>query len=76
MTMQPVKSLVAAAAAILLAASRHGAPSFVNGLVIDGAALDAPGGTRADDRWLGFFLDIGTRGTSWSAPRARGKSRS
>jgi hypothetical protein len=33
-------------------------PTFVNGLVIDGAALDASGGTLVNDGRVGFFSDI------------------
>jgi hypothetical protein len=34
------------------------APTFVNGLVIDGASLDASGGTLVNDGRMGFFSDI------------------
>jgi len=36
----------------------HAAPSFVNGLVLDGAALDLSGGTSANNGRLGYFSDI------------------
>jgi hypothetical protein len=34
------------------------APTFVNGLLIDGSTLDASGGTLVNDGRLGFFSDI------------------
>ena len=34
------------------------APQFVNGLVLDGAALDVSGGTNANDGRLGYFSDL------------------
>ena len=34
------------------------APQFVNGLVLDGAALDVSGGTGANDGRLGYFSDL------------------
>jgi hypothetical protein len=54
-------SLSATAASLalsLLAAPAWAQPSFVNGLVIDGASLDASGGTLVNDGRVGFFSDI------------------
>ena len=50
-------ALVVAAAAALAPAA-HAAPSFAGGLVIDGARLDASGGTRVNDGRLGYFSDL------------------
>jgi hypothetical protein len=36
----------------------HAAPTFVNGLALPGAALDASGGTTANTGRLGYFSDI------------------
>jgi hypothetical protein len=48
----------AVVASALSAAPALAAPGFVNGLVIDGRALDASGGTAVNDGRLGFFSDI------------------
>jgi hypothetical protein len=48
----------AIAALALCAAPALAAPSFVNGLVIDGRTIDASGGTLVNDGRLGFFSDI------------------
>ena len=62
--------MVGAAAALSLAlASAHAAPAFVNGLTIDGALLDASGGTLINDGRMGFFSDIyydAARGEWWA----------
>jgi hypothetical protein len=50
--------LIPPAFAILTATTTHAAPQFVNGLVIDGATLDAAGGVSVNDGRLGFFSDI------------------
>lgn len=42
----------------LASASASAAPQFVNGLVLDGSAVDASGGTAVNDGRLGFFSDI------------------
>lgn len=51
---------VLAGAAALLAAcvSAHAAPEFINGLTLDGDAVDASGGTAINDGRLGYFSDI------------------
>jgi hypothetical protein len=48
------------AAALLAAASlsAQAAPSFVNGLALDGAALDLSGGSSVNNGRLGYFSDI------------------
>ena len=48
----------AVAAFSLTFASAHAAPTFVNGLAIDGASLDLSGGTQVNDGRVGFFSDI------------------
>jgi len=55
--MKPAHALIAAAAT-LFAAAGHAAPLFVNGLVIDGATVDASGGSAVNDGRLGFFSDL------------------
>ncbi|MBT9458758.1 MAG: esterase-like activity of phytase family protein [Burkholderiaceae bacterium] len=52
--------LNALAAAALLAATSlaHAAPSFVNGLALDGAMLDLSGGTSINNGRVGYFSDI------------------
>jgi hypothetical protein len=52
-----IRSL-ALAAALAAGAAAHAAPTFVNALVIDGAVLDASGGSAVNDGRLGFFSDI------------------
>jgi len=47
-----------AAALSLAAVSAQAAPTFVNALVIDGATVDASGGTLVNDGRMGFFSDI------------------
>ena len=52
-----------AAAALLVAGSitslaTHAAPSFVNGLALDGAALDLSGGSSVNNGRVGYFSDI------------------
>ena len=51
-------ALHALAAALLAATTAHAAPSFVNGMVLDGAMLDLSGGTGVNDGRVGFFSDI------------------
>lgn len=41
-----------------LAAASEAAPTFVNGLTIDGSTLDAAGGVSVNDGRLGFFSDL------------------
>ena len=55
------KNLHALAAAALLATTclaAQAAPSFINGLALDGAALDLSGGTSVNNGRLGYFSDI------------------
>ncbi|MBT9495609.1 MAG: esterase-like activity of phytase family protein [Paucibacter sp.] len=55
------KKLHAVAAATLLATASlaaHATPSFVNGLALDGAALDLSGGSSVNNGRLGYFSDI------------------
>ena len=47
-----------ALALALLAGAAQAQPQLVNGLVIDGATLDASGGTLVNDGRLGFFSDL------------------
>jgi len=54
-------SLRAVSAAVLLASASlaaQAAPSFVNGLALDGAALDLSGGSSVNNGRLGYFSDI------------------
>jgi hypothetical protein len=52
-------ALHALATAVLLAATAaHATPSFVNGLVLDGAMLDLSGGSSVNNGRVGFFSDI------------------
>jgi hypothetical protein len=50
--------LGSALALALMAGAAQAQPQFVNGLVIDGATLDASGGTLVNDGRLGFFSDL------------------
>ena len=47
-----------AAALSLITLSAQAAPAFVNALVIDGATVDASGGTLVNDGRMGFFSDL------------------
>jgi hypothetical protein len=62
--------MISAATALSLAvASAHAAPAFVNGLAVDGALLDASGGSLINDGRMGFFSDIyydAARGEWWA----------
>ncbi|MBN8441078.1 MAG: esterase-like activity of phytase family protein [Thauera sp.] len=49
---------LAAALGILLSGVAGAAPSFVNGIAVDGATLDLSGGTGANNGRVGFFSDI------------------
>jgi hypothetical protein len=51
------RALCAAVVAISLP-SVHAAPSFVNGLALDGTALDLSGGTAVNNGRVGYFSDI------------------
>ena len=53
----PIRPL-AAAVAILLSGAAQAAPSFVNGLALDGAMLDLSGGSDVNNGRVGFFSDI------------------
>jgi hypothetical protein len=65
---------LALAAALVLCAPAWAAPTFVNGLVLDGAALDASGGARVNDGRLGYFSDLyfDARRNEWWALSDRG----
>jgi hypothetical protein len=56
--MKCLRKIVAAAMFVSLGATSHAAPTFVNGLTIDGNTLDASGGVLVNDGRLGFFSDI------------------
>ena len=43
---------------ILFAGAAHAAPSFVNGLTLDGSMLDLSGGSSANNGRVGYFSDI------------------
>lgn len=43
---------------ILFAGATHAAPTFVNGLTLDGGMLDLSGGTTVNNGRLGYFSDI------------------
>ncbi len=47
-----------AAGAIACATVAQAAPAFVNGLLLEGSAIDASGGTAVNDGRLGYFSDI------------------
>jgi hypothetical protein len=53
-----LKIIVLAVACAGTVPSALAAPQFVNGLVLDGAALDVSGGTSANDGRLGYFSDL------------------
>lgn len=55
--MRKIHALLTAAIAAFAGAA-GAAPSFVNGLVIDGTSVDASGGMSVNDGRLGFFSDI------------------
>jgi len=52
------RQLLAVTALALLGATSQAAPTFVNGLTVDGDTLDASGGVLVNDGRLGFFSDI------------------
>jgi hypothetical protein len=59
---------VLAAAMLLALPAAQAAPTFVNGLALDGAALDKSGGTTANTGRIGYFSDIfydNTRNEWW-----------
>lgn len=56
--MQSTLKILATAAALCCAVAANAAPSFVNALVLDGAALDASGGSALNDGRLGYFSDL------------------
>jgi hypothetical protein len=43
---------------ILFASAAQAAPSFVNGLALDGSMLDQSGGTTVNNGRVGYFSDI------------------
>ncbi|MFY7865223.1 esterase-like activity of phytase family protein [Roseateles sp.] len=53
-----VRAVAAACALATLGTLAHAAPSFVNGLALDGAALDLSGGSSVNNGRLGYFSDI------------------
>lgn len=56
--MTPSLRATAGAALLALAGAAAATPSFVNGLALDGAALDLSGGTSVNNGRVGFFSDI------------------
>ena len=56
----PVHSIraIAAAALLALATAATAAPTFVNGLALDGAMLDLSGGRSVNNGRVGYFSDI------------------
>ncbi len=56
----PARVMQASAALVLAGAlaGTQAAPTFVNGMVLDGNAIDASGGTAVNDGRLGYFSDI------------------
>ena len=56
--MKTAPRLAAVLATALLPLSAPAAPEFVNGLVLDGAAVDASGGRSVNDGRLGYFSDL------------------
>ena len=72
-----ILSLRAVSAAVLLASASLAAqavPSFVNGLALDGAALDLSGGSSVNNGRLGYFSDIyyDTKRNEWWGLSDRG----
>ena len=57
MTLSPSRLLLAAAIALAFRPV-EAAPSFVNGLTLDGAALDLSGGASVNNGRVGYFSDI------------------
>jgi hypothetical protein len=55
---KPVIRNLTLAVALAVAGAAHATPEFVNALVLDGAALDASGGTAVNDGRLGYFSDL------------------
>jgi hypothetical protein len=53
-----VGSLVLVLCGVAIGAAAAADPRFVNGLALDGAALDVSGGTEANDGRLGYFSDL------------------
>ncbi|WIV97110.1 esterase-like activity of phytase family protein [Kinneretia aquatilis] len=53
-----LRTLSAAALLAVASLSAQAAPSFVNGLALDGAALDLSGGSSVNNGRLGYFSDI------------------
>lgn len=58
MKLPPLRRRAIAATLCIAAAAAQAAPTFVNGLAIDAAMLDASGGTVVNDGRLGFFSDL------------------
>jgi hypothetical protein len=72
--MNQSRTLLSAAILALACSASPAAPVFVNGLVLDGQALDAAGGTSVNDGRLGYFSDIyyDPRRNDWWALSDRG----
>ncbi len=56
--MRPLARLMAPLAFVFVGTHAAAAPAFVNGLLIEGSALDASGGVSVNDGRMGFFSDI------------------
>ena len=56
--MTPALRAIAGAALLALAGAAAATPSFVNGLALDGAALDLSGGTSVNNGRAGYFSDL------------------
>lgn len=57
MTVHSIRA-IAAAALLALATAATAAPTFVNGLALDGAMLDLSGGSSVNNGRVGYFSDI------------------
>ena len=55
---RPLAALMLLVAGSFNPLATHAAPSFVNGLALDGAALDLAGGSSANNGRVGYFSDI------------------
>ncbi len=69
-----IATLLGTGAFCLVATTGQAAPTFVNGLVIDGASIDASGTSAVNDGRLGFFSDLyyDPRRREWWALSDRG----
>lgn len=57
-TAKAAVTAIACAALLALAGAAAAAPSFVNGLTLDGASLDLSGGSTVNNGRVGYFSDI------------------